>query len=112
MGESTASRNGIYNNYENVKKLIARICDNRLPGLQLSVDPMCGTLEVSKRGSGFAILATPFWEDERKLPVQIITEAGDDVLACDVHVAWTQDIERDAQLWENAIKPFVSFYLQ
>jgi len=76
---------------------------------KLSVDPMSGAFYWSKSGSNVEVLATPFWDGEEKLPVDIQdTDSGDYISQKSFPLKFTGDMKKDEEAYFKILKLVLS----
>ena len=82
---------------QKVLPLVTQIIEER--GLTLSVwyDQLMGTVDIDHESTGECMLyATPFWECEDAVPVQLVNTDGQVTFDCDVHYAVDALTDRQA----------------
>ena len=63
-----------------------------------------GFILWSKPSSSFVVAATPFWDDENSISVQVQTSDGDFVDGFDIPMKGTGDADTDAKTYVDLIK--------
>ena len=94
-----------YDDYDNVKALHMAIYRNGLPGCKIDICQQSGSLSVESPNHPEAILfATPWWEGEAELCLELHDIIGDGMCEPVCHkVEWTGVIDQDAKLWATAL---------
>lgn len=67
----------------------------KIDGWELYVDHMTGTFEWESTKSDNIIMATPFWEDEPKIPVNVMDADGDEMLDTSYPLKPSGDFKKD-----------------
>lgn len=76
---------------------------------KLSVDRMAGTFYWSKPGSKIEVLATPFWDGEEKLPVDVQnTDTGDYISQKSFPLKFTGDMKKDEESYFKILRSVLS----
>ena len=72
----------------------------------MDVDDRSGTFYWSKKGSKHVILATPFWDGDDSLPIDVIDdETGDELLSTKLKFKPTGDMSKDEVTYLKLLKP-------
>jgi len=76
---------------------------------KLYVDRMAGTFYWSKPGSNIEVLATPFWDGEEKVPVDVQnTDSGDYISQKSFPLKFTGDMKKDEESYFKILKSVLS----
>jgi hypothetical protein len=76
---------------------------------KLSVDNMSGAFYWSKSGSKIEVLATPFWDGEEKLPVDIQNvDSGDYISQKSFPLKFTGDMKKDEESYFKILRQVLS----
>lgn len=76
---------------------------------KLSVDGMSGSFYWYKPGSKIEVLATPFWDGEEKLPVDIQnTDSGDYISQKSYPLKFTGDMKKDEESYFKILRQVLS----
>jgi hypothetical protein len=76
---------------------------------KLYVDSMTGTFYWSKSDSDVEVLATPYWEGEESLPVDIQnTDTGDYVSQTKYPLKFTGDMKKDEEAYIKVLRYVLS----
>jgi len=76
---------------------------------KLSMDPMSGAFYWSKSGSDVEVLATPYWEGEESVPVDVQnTDTGDYISQNNYPLKFTGDMKKDEEAYFKVLKSVLS----
>lgn len=77
----------------------------KINGWELGVDQMAGTFYWESRKGGNIIMATPFWEDEPKLPVNILDADGAELMDTSYPFKPSGDFKKDEATYFKLLRP-------
>ena len=80
---------------------------NNFFGWKLSIDRHAGTFEWNKPGNAYTIMATPFFDGQENLPINIVDDDGKDTLSKIIRWKPTKDMVKDFDQYFRLLKPFI-----
>jgi len=76
---------------------------------KLSTDPMAGTFYWSKPGSEIEVLATPYWDGQEELPIDVQNvNTGDYISQKSYPLKFTADMKKDEESYFKVLKQVLS----